>query len=65
MKTLILTVAITLAAAISNADEIYTLNGAEITKGEAIVALAKDPKAKVQRITDMKLNQEKGTLVKK
>lgn len=34
----------------------------EITKGEAIVKLAKDPKAKVIKIDFVKLNLDKGTL---
>lgn len=34
----------------------------EITKGEAIVKLAKDPKAKIIKIDFVKLNLDKGTL---
>lgn len=40
----------------------YVFNGNEISKGEAIVILVKDPKAKVQKIDLVGLDLDKGTL---
>lgn len=63
MKHLLL-VALVLAPALSWSDEIWTVNGKPVSKGDAVRAAATDPDAKIQRITDMKLS-DKGTLIKK
>jgi hypothetical protein len=40
----------------------YMQNGKEISKGQAILALAKDPKAEILKIDKIMLDFEKGTL---
>ena len=37
-------------------------NDKKVTKGQAIMILAKDPKAVIKKIDFMELNSEKGTL---
>lgn len=48
----------------ASADEVFTINGNQGSKGDAVIALAKDPNTKVIRHTDMKLS-DKGTLTKR
>jgi len=37
-------------------------NDKKVTKGQAIMILAKDPKAVIKKVDFMELNSEKGTL---
>ncbi len=55
---------ILVVGSMAHAEEIYTVNDKEVSKGDAVRAAALDAKAKIVRHTDLKLS-DKGTLVKK
>ena len=40
----------------------YTIDGVEATKGECILALMKNPKVKVIKSDEMRIDMDKGTL---
>lgn len=64
MKTkTIVYVAVTLILALSNKvmASTYYLNGKEVTKGQALIAKARDSKVKVTKVDEMEIS-DKGTL---
>lgn len=61
MKKAVLFVLIALSLSQANASE-YFLNGKKITKGEAMLALMKDPSANVVKQDRLVFNTKKGTL---
>lgn len=50
-----------LISSLANGSEFYH-NDKKVTKGQAIMILAKDPKAVIKKVDFMELNAEKGTL---
>lgn len=61
MKPLLLTLALTLVGAISQAETTYHVSGREVTKTEALKALLKDSQAQVTKCQDVELT-DKATL---
>lgn len=55
-------VCITLAALAKANASTYMYQGKEISKGQALMTLVKDPKAVVQKIDQVQLDLDKGTL---
>lgn len=60
MKTVLIALVL-LVSSLSQAST-YFYEGKEITKGEAIVILAKDPKAVIVKQDQVQLDTDKGTL---
>jgi hypothetical protein len=63
MRTMTVVLMMALVGTIAQA-ETFTIGGKEVTKRDALIALVKDPKTKVLKITEVELS-EKGTLKNK